>query len=85
MSLCYCKTEIGPKDRRILLSVTVEWGHDDERDTGTKGYEFCSFACVGQWTSDRSAAHDNHVVFSPPESHEASELVVDETTETLVR
>lgn len=83
--LCYCKHEIEEGDRRLELTLRVDWGDEDEREDTGKVIVFDSFACIAQWAWDRSAQHDGHVVTSPAESHEDAAPVVDETTDTVIR
>lgn len=61
--LCYCKREIGEGERRIVVSVVVDWGADDLRETPpAKTQAFHSFDCLALWAHDRAAQHDDVVV-----------------------
>lgn len=61
--ICYCKRDIGEGDRRIVVSVVVDWGKDDLREsTEAKTAAFHSFECLALWATDRAAQHDDVVV-----------------------
>lgn len=61
--------EIG--DREIHISpLAVKWG--DIRDDWQGDYSFCSFKCLADWATEKSAQHDGHVLEhgSTPEGDE---------------
>lgn len=61
--ICYCKREIGDGDRRIDVTVDVDWGTDDLRDPPpAKTTSFHSFDCLALWARDRAVQHDGVVV-----------------------
>lgn len=61
--ICYCKRDIADGDRRIVVSVVVDWGTDDLRETPpAKTATFHSFHCLADWALDRAMAHDDVVV-----------------------
>lgn len=60
MSLCYCKTEIEPGARQVTM--TVDWGKEDLRDTWAGPFAYCSFGCAADHFRDLAVKHDGHVV-----------------------
>lgn len=61
--ICYCKRDIADGERRIVVSVVVDWGSDDLRETApAKTGTFHSFDCLALWATDRAQTHDDVVV-----------------------
>lgn len=66
--MAVCQNPVGAKHDLIdggrLLSVQfqINWGDQDIRDRWEGGYEFCSFACMAAWATQRAADHDQHVL-----------------------
>lgn len=54
--------EISDQDRRLDVSVAINWGDLDEREESAKVSSFCSFKCLADWAANRGIAHDGRTV-----------------------
>lgn len=54
--------EISGEDRRLDVSVAINWGDLDEREESAKVSSFCSFKCLADWAGGRAIAHDGRTV-----------------------
>lgn len=54
--------EIQPEDRRLDVSIAIDWGELDERQDHAKTSSFCSFACLADWAGARGIQHDGRTV-----------------------
>lgn len=54
--------EIAEGQRRLDVTVAIDWGTDDARDDHEKTVPFCSFKCLSAWAAGRAIAHDGRTV-----------------------
>ena len=65
MPLCanatQAKHELPPTGGR-RVTLRVEWGADDLRETWEGGYTFCNFRCLAEKAADWAVEHDGRVL-----------------------
>lgn len=54
--------DIADGQRRLDVTVDIDWGTDDERNTHEKTLSFCSFAHLAAWAGERGIQHDGRTV-----------------------
>lgn len=54
--------EIADGQRRIDVTLAIDWGANDERNDHEKTIPFCSFDCLSKYAAGRAIAHDGRTV-----------------------
>lgn len=62
MERCYCKRELADGDRKLVVSLDIDWGAKDLREKWSGEATACSFACLAKWATDRALEHDDRVL-----------------------